>query len=281
MNGCRPRGASRGVRGAGPRQAHLRLFPAARRLRRLGGAAHRGEHGEGGGGDPAGRGGGDRAAFGLRRRPPLLLDPARRGRRRGGATEGARRRPAIPSSISSLTDPCDLGGQCFFWEMATAVAGWRLAINPFDQPDVEAAKILARKMIAEYREKGAMPPETPSLKAAGLSVYGDRSGGDAGGRPGGVSGTGEAGRVCRAPGLSAALRRDRTRPCSASGCGSGTVSIWSRPSATGPASSTRRASSTRGTPGAACSSSSRRTIPGMRRSPMNSGGRNPRSPSAS
>jgi len=72
-----------------------------------------------------------------------------------------------------LADPYDLGGQCFFWEMATVVAGWRLAINPFDQPDVEAAKILARKMIAEYREKGAMPIETPSLKGTGLSVYGD------------------------------------------------------------------------------------------------------------
>ncbi|MCX5837817.1 MAG: glucose-6-phosphate isomerase [Deltaproteobacteria bacterium] len=71
-----------------------------------------------------------------------------------------------------LADPHDLGGQCFFWEMATAVAGWRLAINPFDQPDVEAAKVLSRKMIAEYREKGSMPPETPSLKAPGLSVYG-------------------------------------------------------------------------------------------------------------
>jgi glucose-6-phosphate isomerase len=72
-----------------------------------------------------------------------------------------------------LADPHDLGGQCFFWEMATAAAGWRLAINPFDQPDVEAAKVLARKMIAEYREKGAMPVETPSLKGPGLSIYGD------------------------------------------------------------------------------------------------------------
>jgi glucose-6-phosphate isomerase len=72
-----------------------------------------------------------------------------------------------------LTDPYDLGGQCFFWEMATAVAAWRLAINPFDQPDVEAAKILARKMITEYRQKGTMPAETPSLKGAVLSVYGD------------------------------------------------------------------------------------------------------------
>jgi glucose-6-phosphate isomerase len=72
-----------------------------------------------------------------------------------------------------LADPYDLGGQCFFWEIATAVAGWRLAINPFDQPDVEAAKVLARKMIAEYREKGAMPLEIPVMTGPGLSVYGD------------------------------------------------------------------------------------------------------------
>ena len=73
----------------------------------------------------------------------------------------------------TLADPYDLGGQCFFWEMAAAVAGWRLAINPFDQPDVEAAKVLARKLIAEYREKGAMPGEVPALEGPGLSVYGD------------------------------------------------------------------------------------------------------------
>jgi len=72
-----------------------------------------------------------------------------------------------------LADPYDLGGQCFFWEMATAAAGWRLAINPFDQPDVEAAKILARKMIKGYCENGEMPVEIPVLKGPGMSVYGD------------------------------------------------------------------------------------------------------------
>ena len=51
----------------------------------------------------------------------------------------------------------DLGAQFFLWEMATAVAGHHLAINPFDQPDVEAAKVLARRMVAEYMETGALP----------------------------------------------------------------------------------------------------------------------------
>jgi glucose-6-phosphate isomerase len=72
-----------------------------------------------------------------------------------------------------MVDLYDLGGQCFSWEMATVAAGWRLGINPFDQPDVEAAKVLARRMIAEYREKGAMPEETPTLNTPGISVYGD------------------------------------------------------------------------------------------------------------
>ena len=72
-----------------------------------------------------------------------------------------------------LADSYDLGGQCYFWEIATAAAGWRLAVNPFDQPDVEASKVLARKMIAEYRETGAMPAEIPALAGTDLSVYGD------------------------------------------------------------------------------------------------------------
>ena len=71
-----------------------------------------------------------------------------------------------------MADLSDLGAQCFTWEMATAVAGWRLAINPFDQPNVEAAKVLARRMIAAYRETGKIPPETPSLEAPGITVYG-------------------------------------------------------------------------------------------------------------
>jgi glucose-6-phosphate isomerase len=69
-----------------------------------------------------------------------------------------------------LSDTYDLGYQMFMWEMAVAVAGWRLGIQPFDQPDVEAAKVLAREMVAEYQEKGSLPPfETsePGAQAIG------------------------------------------------------------------------------------------------------------------
>lgn len=89
--------------------------------------------------------------------------------------EGLRTLAAAGHPVVNLrmADLYDLGGQCFFWEMATVAAGWRLGINPFDQPDVEAAKVLARRMIAEYREKGAMPEETPALNTPGISLYGD------------------------------------------------------------------------------------------------------------
>jgi len=71
-----------------------------------------------------------------------------------------------------LENEYDLGGQFFLWEMATAVAGARLNINPFDQPNVEAAKILARNMVAEFMKKGTLPQaESASLNATALENF--------------------------------------------------------------------------------------------------------------
>jgi len=74
-----------------------------------------------------------------------------------------------------LHDPYDLGGQCFLWELAVAVAGYRLGINPFDQPDVEAAKTRARQAVDAYKEKGTLPVETPNVIGDGIEVYGEVS----------------------------------------------------------------------------------------------------------
>jgi transaldolase/glucose-6-phosphate isomerase len=68
----------------------------------------------------------------------------------------------------NLHDPYDLGGQFFLWEMATAVAGYRLGINPFDQPNVEAAKVQARRLLAEYRERGVVPSVEAAAPSADL-----------------------------------------------------------------------------------------------------------------
>lgn len=92
------------------------------------------------------------------------------------AALGELKRAGHPLVRLSLHDPYDLGGHLFLWEMAVAVAGHCLGINPFDQPNVEAAKVLARRIAAEYREKGSLRAETPSLEHGEIAVYGEVQG---------------------------------------------------------------------------------------------------------
>ncbi len=51
-----------------------------------------------------------------------------------------------------ITDLYEIFGQFFTWEIATAVAGSVIGINPFNQPDVEAAKIETRTLTTEYEK---------------------------------------------------------------------------------------------------------------------------------
>ena len=67
-----------------------------------------------------------------------------------------------------LEDIYDIGRQFFLWELATAVAGHVLGINPFDQPNVESAKIRARDMVAAYQESGELPEGDPAQLSADI-----------------------------------------------------------------------------------------------------------------
>ncbi len=87
-------------------------------------------------------------------------------------------RAGHPALRIELRDPADLGGQFFLWEMATAVAGWRMGVHPFDQPDVEAAKVAARESLASYRAQGRLPEEAPAMASEGVKLYGDVAGHD-------------------------------------------------------------------------------------------------------
>jgi glucose-6-phosphate isomerase len=78
----------------------------------------------------------------------------------------------------TIDEPYDLGGHCFFWELATAVAGHGLEINPFDQPDVEAAKVQTRKILAKRGEQRSWPDERPFLTNGDAAFYGDITAGD-------------------------------------------------------------------------------------------------------
>ena len=66
-----------------------------------------------------------------------------------------------------------LGQEFFRLEMATAVAGAVLGINPFDQPDVEAAKIKTRELTAAFEETGELPAEEPVITIKDCELYTD------------------------------------------------------------------------------------------------------------
>ena len=73
----------------------------------------------------------------------------------------------------SLGDTYDLGQEFFRWEIATAVAGSIIGINPFNQPDVEASKIATRNLTSEYEKTGALPEERPLIDRDGIKLFTD------------------------------------------------------------------------------------------------------------
>jgi transaldolase/glucose-6-phosphate isomerase len=72
-----------------------------------------------------------------------------------------------------VTDAWHIGQEFFRWEIATAVAGAIIGINPFDQPDVEASKFQTRELTSAYEKSGTLPPEKPFFEADGVSLYAD------------------------------------------------------------------------------------------------------------
>ncbi|MBI2889575.1 MAG: bifunctional transaldolase/phosoglucose isomerase [Nitrospirae bacterium] len=74
-----------------------------------------------------------------------------------------------------IADTYDLGREFFRWELATAVAGSIIGINPFDQPDVEASKVATLALMAESAKSGRLPSETPLIEEDGTRLYADEA----------------------------------------------------------------------------------------------------------
>lgn len=73
----------------------------------------------------------------------------------------------------TLQDRYELGQLFFLSEIAVAVAGAVLGINPFNQPDVEASKVKARTLTDEYEKSGKLPAAEPVRRFDGVSLYAD------------------------------------------------------------------------------------------------------------
>jgi transaldolase/glucose-6-phosphate isomerase len=72
-----------------------------------------------------------------------------------------------------LNDLYDIGEEFFLWEIATAVAGWRIGINPFDQPNVQESKDATKELLDTYTATGALPGQGVLATDGTLTIYAD------------------------------------------------------------------------------------------------------------
>jgi len=72
-----------------------------------------------------------------------------------------------------IADRYELSAEFFTWEIATAITGSVMNINPFNQPDVEAAKIATRALTDEYEKTGKLAELTPLLDQDGIKLFAD------------------------------------------------------------------------------------------------------------
>jgi transaldolase / glucose-6-phosphate isomerase len=72
-----------------------------------------------------------------------------------------------------LTDALDIGAEFVRWEVATAVAGIVLGIDPFDQPNVQESKDATKELLETYRATGALPQPMPLVSEPGIAATAD------------------------------------------------------------------------------------------------------------
>jgi transaldolase/glucose-6-phosphate isomerase len=76
-----------------------------------------------------------------------------------------------PVVYLTINDLYDLGAEFFIWEFATAVAGWRLGINPFDQPNVQEAKDATKALLEKFKAAGRFDEQPPAASEGALKIF--------------------------------------------------------------------------------------------------------------
>ena len=78
-----------------------------------------------------------------------------------------------PVVYRTLKDIYDLGEEFFLWEIATAFAGWRIGINPFDQPNVQESKDATKEFLEAFTRDGKLPEQSVVANDGTLTIYAD------------------------------------------------------------------------------------------------------------
>ncbi len=78
-----------------------------------------------------------------------------------------------PVARIRVKDIWHIGQEFFRWEIATAVAGSIIGIDPFNQPDVEASKDKTRALTDAYEKSHHLPEDAPLFRENGVALYAD------------------------------------------------------------------------------------------------------------
>jgi transaldolase / glucose-6-phosphate isomerase len=82
-------------------------------------------------------------------------------------------RAGHPVARIRVKDVWHIGQEFFRWEIATAVAGSIIGIDPFNQPDVEASKEKTRALTEAYEKSQRLPEDAPMFRENGVALYAD------------------------------------------------------------------------------------------------------------
>ncbi len=77
----------------------------------------------------------------------------------------------IPSIRIDLGDRDAVAGEFYVWEVATALAGAVLEVNPFDEPNVQKSKDKTAAILASFEREGSLPLAEPRTRGEGIEIY--------------------------------------------------------------------------------------------------------------
>lgn len=80
------------------------------------------------------------------------------------------RASGAPIFTIQMDDAITLGAEFFRWEVATAVCGWLMRINPFDEPNVQQAKDATRALLDTYTTTRQLPMPAPHASSDGVRL---------------------------------------------------------------------------------------------------------------
>jgi len=79
---------------------------------------------------------------------------------------------SFPVVFIEMREPMGIVQEFFRWEVATAIAGAVLAINPFDQPNVQESKDATNRFLKSVQERGALTEPAPIMTHGPLTFFG-------------------------------------------------------------------------------------------------------------